>query len=304
MSSKIPSYRPADLIQGRRDAVQRAEPQMAPAPALMTQAEVSIGDLLRPKADPDSFILHIDQVAPRPQPRTTFDDDYITELAADILANGQTDPIIVEPMGGNRYGIVAGECRYRAIKLNGGDTLRATLRRFDEDEIQRSLVQIASNEQRRNFTKLELAQAYTQLQEKTGWTDEQLAQRLNKNRYYVLRVKSLLVAPQEVKDAILSGRESFHNWVNHRDEVLKNAQTGQYMVPVSLSTEIKKLKKDDSSRIDPMFSLPLSVGVKLLEVLSEHARTRDIPFDIPDDPTRKQLSQIVATYVNRVRGDA
>lgn len=307
MSAKSPNYQPASLIQTRRNSTPTLteESLNETTKKLTTQAEAVIGDLLKPRADSAAVVLHIDQVVPQPQPRTTFDEESIRELAADIAEHGQHDPILVEALGGNRYGIVAGERRYRAIRLNNGDTIRATIRAYSEDAIKRDLVQLSSNEQRSNFTKLELARAYRRLQEKYGWTDAELGDRLHQSRVYVARVKSLLNAPTEVQEAIENGRESFSNWINHRDEVMRNVSAGEYRAPVKSDSDngaLSTKEKGGAAKTELSFALPMSTGRALLKILQKHPAAKKLKIDVPKDATRRQMVEIITAYVDQLRG--
>ena len=82
------------------------------------------------------YELKIENVFPNPnQPRKTFDDETIKELAGSISAYGVISPIIVQPKGLDRYMIIAGERRYRAVKSLGKETIPAIIKNFDEKNL-------------------------------------------------------------------------------------------------------------------------------------------------------------------------
>jgi ParB/RepB/Spo0J family partition protein len=273
-------------------------------------ASVTSPELERPHADPDSILLHVNQVEPDPdQPRKNFDDEYIQQLAASIDADGQAMAIVVEALGGGRYKIVDGECRWRAISqyCARSKQIRATLKKYDASDARREVLQISANEQRENYTKLELAQAYQRLHERYGWNDAEIARQVNKPRQYVSAVKSVLKAPTEVQDALQAGRVSWRDWVRNPDEVMKDYKAGLYNAGAA-DTGAKpeegrapKKKSKNTEEAEPNVSLPLSAARGVMQLLVELGAKHKLEIEPPKDATRKQIGEFIAKNIRKVR---
>lgn len=137
------------------------------------------------------------------QPRTSFDPAKLAELAASIRESGIVQPILVRRVG-DRYQIIAGERRWRAAQQLGLTHVPVTLREVaDEQVLELALVE---NIQREDLAPLEEAQAYQRLHEEFGLTQEQLAQKVGKDRSTVANTMRLLRLPQEVRDLLTAGR--------------------------------------------------------------------------------------------------
>lgn len=156
--------------------------------------------------------LPIEALAPSPdQPRKRFDPDLLDELAASIRAQGIIQPIVVTPLpnpasGGARYLIVAGERRWRAAQLAGLHDVPVVVR--DTDEQQRLELALVENLQRAELNPIEEARAFQELIAIRGYTQEQLAERVGKDRSTVANVMRLLRLPERAQDMVRDGRLS------------------------------------------------------------------------------------------------
>jgi ParB family transcriptional regulator, chromosome partitioning protein len=145
----------------------------------------------------------IASLKPNPsQPRRTFRDASLAELAESIKRRGVLQPVLVEEVGGG-YQIVAGERRVRAAKLAGLDRVPVLVRSFSPDE--RLEVALIENLQREDLTPIEEAKAYRQLMEARDLTQEQVAAKVGKDRTTVTNSLRLLKLPQKVQDAVEKG---------------------------------------------------------------------------------------------------
>ncbi|MGM9526107.1 MAG: ParB/RepB/Spo0J family partition protein, partial [Peptococcaceae bacterium] len=116
--------------------------------------------------------LELDMIFPNPdQPRKSFDEDKLTDLAESIKEHGVLQPIIVAPRG-EKYMIIAGERRYRASGRAGLKTIPALIRELDDEKIME--LALIENVQRDDLTPIEEARAYEILQTKFGYTQERL----------------------------------------------------------------------------------------------------------------------------------
>lgn len=142
--------------------------------------------------------IAIEQIEANPnQPRREFDEDALQELANSIREIGIVQPITLRQIDDNRFQIVAGERRWRASQLAGLKALPAYIRTIsDESVMEMALVE---NIQREDLNAIEIALAYRQLVEKTGMTQEKVAERVGKKRTTVANFLRLLNLPAQVQ---------------------------------------------------------------------------------------------------------
>lgn len=133
------------------------------------------------------------------QPRKTFDEVALNELADSIKEHGVLQPIVVTKKD-DRYQIVAGERRWRASKLAGLETIPAIVRTLDDQN--RLEMMIIENAQREDLTPIELATAYAKLKEQFNLTNTEIGQRVGKSPASVVNTMRLLKLPEEAKQAM------------------------------------------------------------------------------------------------------
>jgi ParB family transcriptional regulator, chromosome partitioning protein len=147
--------------------------------------------------------IPIDHIIPnRYQPRTVFDDEKIEELARTIHIHGVIQPIVVREYDQDRFEIIAGERRWRAMKKLEWDEVPAIVKNLSDSET--ASVALIENLQREELSPIEEATAYGKLLEIHNLTQEALAQRLGKGQSTVANKLRLLKLPQEVQDALLN----------------------------------------------------------------------------------------------------
>lgn len=145
-------------------------------------------------------------VADPNQPRHTFDEVALDELAASIVQHGVLQPIVVTPRG-DGYQIVAGERRYRAAKKAGLETIPALVRKLsDQHKLELSLIE---NLQRRDLNVIETATAYLKLRDQFSLTLEEIGQRVGgKSMSAISNTLRLLRLPESVRQVLAEGRLS------------------------------------------------------------------------------------------------
>ncbi len=156
-------------------------------------------------ADAEALVeVPIDQIEVNPnQPRKVFDFTALDELAASIKSSGVIQPIIVRRIGG-AYQLIAGERRWRAARQAGLDRIPAIVREAtDAQSIELALVE---NLLREDLNPIEAAQAYQKLLAEFDWTQEELAQRIGKDRTSIANCLRLLRLPEEIQADLRSGR--------------------------------------------------------------------------------------------------
>lgn len=150
--------------------------------------------------------LDIDQLKPNPlQPRMKFDQDSLDELARSIKESGVLQPILVVPAG-NHYKIIVGERRWRAAQKIGLKTIPVIIRTIPKErQIEASLVE---NLQREDLNPLEIALAYQKLIKELNYTQQEVAEKVSKDRTSVANYVRLLKLPNEIQDMLGEGKIS------------------------------------------------------------------------------------------------
>ncbi len=143
----------------------------------------------------------LDDITPNPfQPRTSFDDDSLQELAASIRSIGIVQPITVRITERGHYEIIAGERRYRAAKMAGLKTIPAYIRDAnDENILELALIE---NIQREDLNAIEVAISYRRLIDECNLTQDALGERIGKSRTNVTNYLRLLKLPAEIQLAL------------------------------------------------------------------------------------------------------
>lgn len=169
--------------------------------------------------------VSVDKITPNVnQPRKSFDDDSLAELSASIKNQGVLQPLLVEKITDDSYVIVAGERRFRAAKIAGLSEVPVIVKSFNE--VQRIEVALIENIQRENLNAIDEAAAYQYLIQKSGLTQEEVAEKVGKKRSTVTNSLRLLQLPDQMKDDIISGvltaghARAILSLVNPNDRVL------------------------------------------------------------------------------------
>ncbi|WP_128891455.1 ParB/RepB/Spo0J family partition protein [Erythrobacter sp. HKB08] len=151
--------------------------------------------------------LPVSAIEPLPgQPRRFFDEDALSELAASIEARGVIQPIIVRPLAGGRYQLVAGERRWRAAQKARLHEIPALVRDLEEREVM--ALALIENIQREDLNPVEEAQAYQRLADDEGMTQAEIAKLVDKSRSHVANLQRLLGLPDDVLALVAEGKLS------------------------------------------------------------------------------------------------
>lgn len=142
--------------------------------------------------------IPISQITPNPdQPRTTFDETALEELAMSIRELGIVQPLTVRSMGPQSYQIISGERRYRAAKLAGLTSVPAYVRTANDSEL--TEMALIENIQREDLNAIEIALTFRKLIDQYRLTQERLSERIGKNRATIANFLRLLKLPAEVQ---------------------------------------------------------------------------------------------------------
>jgi ParB family chromosome partitioning protein len=156
-----------------------------------------------------AHLVPIELLRPNPdQPRKSFGEDELDELAQSIRSRGVIQPLLARPAPGRpgEYEIVAGERRWRAAQRAGLRELPAVIRALDDAEVLQ--IAIVENVQRADLNAVEEALAYRALIDQYGHTQEEVAEAVGKSRSHVANTLRLLGLPADVQDHVLHGRLS------------------------------------------------------------------------------------------------
>ncbi|GAA3410855.1 ParB/RepB/Spo0J family partition protein [Paenibacillus hodogayensis] len=147
--------------------------------------------------------IPLKELRPNPyQPRKTFNEDSIAELAQSIKEHGVIQPIIVRTVL-RGFEIIAGERRFRASQLNGLEKIPAVVRKFSDQQVME--IALIENVQREDLNAIEIAQAYQALVEQFQFTQEELSVKVGKSRSHIANFLRLLQLPEEVKQHVSRG---------------------------------------------------------------------------------------------------
>lgn len=142
--------------------------------------------------------VELHKIAPNPdQPRRSFDEEALQELAASIKSIGLVQPITLREIDEDSYEIIAGERRYRASLMAGLTSIPAYIKTADDDETME--MALIENIQREDLNSIEIALAYQKLINTLSLTQEQLSERVGKKRATVANYLRLLKLPAEVQ---------------------------------------------------------------------------------------------------------
>ena len=189
-----------DALLSSNEAYQRQPEEVS----VEGDGEASEQQAQRPPRDGDLRHLPVELMQRgRYQPRKDMSADALEELAESIRAQGVMQPIVVRPLGDNRYEIIAGERRWRAAQMAELDAIPAVIREVpDEAAIAMSLIE---NIQRENLNPMEEALALSRLKEEFGLTHQQVADAVGKSRAMVTNLLRLMSLEADVKKLLEHG---------------------------------------------------------------------------------------------------
>lgn len=202
--------------------------------------------------------LRLSQIEPnRDQPRKIFSEEALNELADSIREHGVLQPLLVRPLPGGSYQLVAGERRWRASRMAGLQEVPVVIREMDEEQAME--IALIENLQREDLNAIEEATGYKQLMERYGMTQEQVAKRVGKSRPAIANALRLLNLPQKVMDMVGEG-EVFPGHArallafDDQDRIVEIAQkvkTGKYSV-----RDIERMAKNQDEKKEKAAKAP------------------------------------------------
>ncbi len=221
------------------------------------------------------------------QTRKHFDDQQLVELGTSIAATGVVQPILVRPLAGDRYQLIAGERRWLASQLVGKPTIPAIVRNVSDEQAME--ITIVENLQRADLNPMEQARAFDRLGRDFKMTQEQIAQRTGKNRASIANFLRLLRLPSEIQGKVEAGELSFGHArallaLESPESILKAAQKiaslsmsvrqTETLVQGLLQPEMKK-KGDGNAEPEPVDPNVREAQEKLQRALGLKVRIHD-----------------------------
>ncbi|MCL1946433.1 MAG: ParB/RepB/Spo0J family partition protein [Chitinivibrionia bacterium] len=239
--------------------------------------------------------ISISQIEPNPfQPRIDFDNEQIEELAKSIKEQGLLQPIVVRKTSDDKYQIVSGERRFRALKLLNEKEIAAIIRE-DVDDKQMLELALVENIQRENLNEIETALSYKKLIEFCGYSHQELSDRLGKSRALITNTLRLLKLSEDIQTMLREKQIS----AGHAKVLLAvenpilQLQLAQEVVKKTLSvreTE-KKLSQvlsgDDKEKVEISAKKETILASKYSSVLSDIKNLRGFELKIIEEKSGK-----------------
>ena len=258
--------------------------------------------------------IAISQISPNPdQPRTSFDETALEELAVSIRELGIIQPLTLRSMGPNAYQIISGERRYRAAKLAGLESVPAYVRTVNDAEL--TEMALIENIQREDLNAIEIALTFRKLIDQYNLTQERLSERIGKNRATIANFLRLLKLPAEVQlglrdkaldmghaRALLSidkasvqlklYNEILKNGLSVRqvEQLVKNYREGDKEGTVTTATKAKTMSSKDYEVLRKHLSGSFGVPVKF--TCDAHGKGK-ITFPFKDEA---ELNKIISIF--------
>lgn len=264
--------------------------------ALMSDVAINPVESGQVAKTPDMFVA-VDHVHPNPnQPRRSFNDDALSELANSIKEKGIIQPLIVRPMPGEseHYEIVAGERRWRAAQRAQLHEIPVIVREFSDTEVLE--VAIIENIQRADLNAIDEAAGYKQLMDRFSHTQDNLATALGKSRSHIANMLRLLNLPPEVQDYVVEGKLSAghaRTLVGHEDAALLARKIVSEGLSVREAEKLAKGAKPTTSPVKKPKSLEKDPDTVQLE--QELTATLKIKVTIDHD-AGKESGRISLSY--------
>ena len=227
--------------------------------------------------------LRISEIEPnREQPRKQFDEAALVDLAASIEQHGVLQPLLVRPLPGGGYQLVAGERRWRASRMAGLTEVPVVVREMTDREA--SELALIENLQRQDLNPMEEALGYRTLMEQYGMTQEEAAQAVNKSRPAVANALRLLNLPEELAELVRDGRlsaghartllsfETVDEQKQAADAVIKQDLSVRALEKMAKASRSTKRPEKSLRRRDSLFD---EVEIVLTEQLGRKVRVLD-----------------------------
>lgn len=201
----------------------------------------------------NNVFLKISEIEPnRDQPRKDFNEEALRELADSIATHGVLQPLLVRPIAGGGYQLVAGERRWRASRMAGLSEVPVVIREMTDSEM--TQLALIENLQREDLNSVEEALGYKSLMETYNLTQDEVAKAVGKSRPAIANVLRLLNLPDEILDMLRDGEISAGHarallGISDKEEMIKIAKS---IVPQDLTVrDVERLAKKQTAEQRP-----------------------------------------------------
>ena len=201
----------------------------------------------------NNVFLKISDIEPnRDQPRKDFNEEALRELADSIATHGVLQPLLVRPLAGGGYQLVAGERRWRASRMAGLSEVPVVIREMTDSEM--TQIALIENLQREDLNSVEEALGYKSLMDAYNLTQDEVAKAVGKSRPAVANVMRLLNLPEEIQNMLKEGKISAGHarallGIADKENMIKIAKS---IAPQDLTVrDVERLAKKQSSDKKP-----------------------------------------------------
>ncbi len=245
--------------------------------------------------EPNIQYINVENIIPnRFQPRLTFDENALKDLASSIKEHGIIQPLVLRKLSNDKYEIIAGERRYKASQIAGLNKVPAII--ADLDDNTSAEVALVENLQRRNLSAIEEAKSYKKLLDRGYLTQDQLAKRLGISQSSVANKVRLLNLTDEVQDALMSEKiserhaRSLLSLSNPQDQIdMLNKIIENRLTVRQLDNEIKKLNEPAPEEPTSRFNI---LNNEENKDLLNQIETLDMSFSDNEDNTDLESEDI------------
>jgi ParB family chromosome partitioning protein len=275
-----------------------------------TELSPAILDLLKPDgptgtADPAGGMevrkIPVDHIEANPnQPRLTFDEETLNELAASITVHGVIQPVLVRPHGEDRYQLIAGERRWRASRIAGMEKVPAIVEHIDDEAALE--IAIIENLQREDLSPLDEAAMYDRMITQHGYSLRKLASKLGKDKGYVENRLRLADAPPEIRELVSLRRDT----LSHAYELLKvddprkRKRLAKQVASGELSLVKLRLRIEGKPKPEPVEAAPAEPENEPVAVPIEGVAQAadDIDIDLATEHLAKAVDELAAALIS------
>ena len=255
-------------------------------------------------------VIPLDRIEPNPQqPRLAFNEESLQELANSVTEHGVLQPILVRPLDGGRYQLIAGERRWRASRIAGLETIPALIEDIDDDTALE--IAIIENLQREDLSPLDEAAMFDRMVHEHGYSIRKLADKLGKDKGYLENRLRLADAPPEIRELVSLRKDTLsHAYELMKVEDPKKRRRLAEQVAAGQLTLIKLREKVEGRRARPRDQVMEEAPSEAAPDSVDEAETVDEwsapapDVEITDDSlvnARHQLSEAVEDLVGVLR---
>lgn len=224
------------------------------------------------------------------QPRKTFDEEALKELASSIKEHGVFQPIIVKKSI-KGYDIIAGERRVRASKLAGLTKVPAIIRDFTDEQMME--IALLENLQRENLNAIEEAEAYQSMLTKLGLTQEELSKKVGKSRSHITNLLGILRLPGEVRQMVSDGKLS----MSHA-RVLSKLESEDQIVAFANKIKTEKLPVREIEKLTENKEIEKKVKVERKPKSNDYQYVEDMLREKLDTKVKIKENKIEISFTN------